>query len=70
VTVPHPAYGAFRFIGPAVRLSETPARLGPTAPALGQHSEEILAEAGYDAPARAGLRARGVVTWGHEWPVE
>jgi crotonobetainyl-CoA:carnitine CoA-transferase CaiB-like acyl-CoA transferase len=69
-TAVHPIYGDFRFIGPAVRLSETPTRPNPTAPALGEHTEAVLAELGLDAAARADLRARGVVGWGNPWPAE
>jgi crotonobetainyl-CoA:carnitine CoA-transferase CaiB-like acyl-CoA transferase len=34
--------------------------LGPT-PELGQHTDSILAELGYDAAAISDLRARGVI---------
>jgi alpha-methylacyl-CoA racemase len=47
--------------GPAPRFDRTPASLDrPPAPA-GYHTDEILAEAGYDAGAIAGLRERGAV---------
>ena len=39
------------------RLSETPGRLRRPAPALGEHTDEILKEAGYDAAGIAALRA-------------
>ncbi|WP_334144962.1 CaiB/BaiF CoA transferase family protein [Rhabdothermincola sp.] len=46
---------------PAPRFDRTPASLSrPPAPA-GHHTDEVLAEAGYDAAAIAGLRERGVV---------
>jgi crotonobetainyl-CoA:carnitine CoA-transferase CaiB-like acyl-CoA transferase len=44
-----------------VDLSETPGRLGRPAPTLGEHTDEILAELGYDAGQIADLRARGVL---------
>jgi crotonobetainyl-CoA:carnitine CoA-transferase CaiB-like acyl-CoA transferase len=44
-----------------VDLSETPGRFRHRAPTLGEHTEEILAELGYTAPAIADLRARGVI---------
>ena len=44
-----------------VELSADPAVFARSAPALGQHSDEILAELGYDTAAVAELRARRVV---------
>jgi formyl-CoA transferase len=44
-----------------LRLSATPPVLRHAPPALGQHTDEVLAEMGLDAAAVAALRARGVV---------
>ena len=44
-----------------VDLSETPGRFRRHAPTLGEHTDQILAELGYDAEAIAGLRNRRVV---------
>jgi formyl-CoA transferase len=48
-------------IGPAAKLSRTPLRVRSGAPALGAHVDEILAEIGIDADARAKLRDAGIV---------
>ena len=44
-----------------LRLSATPPVLRHAPPALGQHTDEVLAEMGLDAAAVAALRAQGVV---------
>jgi crotonobetainyl-CoA:carnitine CoA-transferase CaiB-like acyl-CoA transferase len=55
--LPHPAP-----LAPTpVDLSETPGRFRHRAATLGEHTDAILAELGYDALAIAGLRAGGVV---------
>ena len=44
-----------------VWLSATPGAIAQRAPMLGEHTDEILAELGYDAAAIAALRADGVI---------
>lgn len=44
-----------------VDLSDTPAELSRPAPRLGEHTDEILRELGYEAAAVAAMRIRGVV---------
>jgi crotonobetainyl-CoA:carnitine CoA-transferase CaiB-like acyl-CoA transferase len=60
VQVEHPAFGEHVRLKPYIEMSrsETLAEPGVLA---GQHTDKILAELGYDAPAIAGLRERGVV---------
>jgi alpha-methylacyl-CoA racemase len=47
--------------GPAPRFDRTPAGPPRPAPAVGEHTEAVLAEAGFSAEAVAALRAQGVV---------
>ena len=44
-----------------VKLSGTPAHLRHPAPALGEHTDEVLREAGYAPERIAALRAAGVI---------
>lgn len=46
---------------PAPRFDRTPAGAPRAAPTVGAHTDELLAEAGYDAAAIAALRAQGAV---------
>jgi crotonobetainyl-CoA:carnitine CoA-transferase CaiB-like acyl-CoA transferase len=45
----------------AVRLSQTPGEIAARAPQLGEHTDLLLKELGYDASAIAALREKGVV---------
>ena len=59
--MPHPKRTEAAVVNQAVTLSRTPPVIDRPTPALGQHSEEILAELGYDAAATADLRTRKVI---------
>ncbi len=59
--VPHPGLGLVRMLGFPMKLSETPCKVRRTAPALGEHGEEVLVELGYPEAERAALRGAGVV---------
>jgi crotonobetainyl-CoA:carnitine CoA-transferase CaiB-like acyl-CoA transferase len=56
-----PLVGRLRQPRPAARFRATPPESGGAVPALGQHTDEILAELGHDATAIAELRDAGVV---------
>ncbi|MGE0416041.1 MAG: CaiB/BaiF CoA transferase family protein [Acetobacteraceae bacterium] len=60
--VHHPRLGEIRVVGQPINLTDNPQpdALRPT-PDLGEHTDAILGELGFDATAIADLRARGVV---------
>ena len=60
--VTHPKLGPLKVVGQAINMTRTPepAELRPT-PDLGEHSEAVLRELGYNEAAIADLRARDVV---------
>jgi crotonobetainyl-CoA:carnitine CoA-transferase CaiB-like acyl-CoA transferase len=60
VDVEHPVLGAVRQVGLPFSFSATPATIRTAPPLLGEHTEEILAELGYDAAATRALRDGGV----------
>lgn len=55
-TVKHPVLGDIRVVNQAVGLSRTPATMVSATPDIGQHTQEVLAEAGYSAGEIAALR--------------
>lgn len=55
------ANGEVRAVAAPVRFSATPGRTAADAPELGQHTEEVLVELGYDWETIAALRERGAV---------
>jgi formyl-CoA transferase len=56
-----PVKEGMELIGQPVVLTRTPSRMAVAPPERGQHTDEILAEAGYDAAVIAGLKQRKVV---------
>ncbi len=57
----HPTWGRIRQTGVLVKFDRTPGVAERAAPLLGEHSVEVLAEAGYDGERIAALVAAGVV---------
>lgn len=61
VPMPHPSRGEAAVVNQAVALSRTPSAIDRPTPRLGEHTEEILTELGYDSDAVADLRRRRVI---------
>jgi len=60
-TFVHPAHGALRIVAPAPNLSATPGTIRTPAPEFGQHTEEVLLEAGFSWDEIALLRDAGAI---------
>jgi len=62
VALPHPVFGEVRMQNAFPKLSETPGAVRWPGPALGEHTEAVLAERlGMSADEIAGLRGKGVI---------
>lgn len=57
--VDHPEWGPVRTVGSPIRMSATPTTPAVVAPDLGQHTEEVLLEAGFTWDDIAELQAEG-----------
>jgi len=61
VQVPNPGGGAMTLVGPAIKLSRTPARMKRTVGAAGEHNDEILRDLGYSDADITALRSANVI---------
>ena len=59
VDLPHPEFGTVTQVGISVKLSETPGSIRSFAPRRGEHTDEVLREAGLSDDEVAALRASG-----------
>ncbi len=59
--VDHPKLGRIHLLGQAVKLSRTPATITSASPERGEHSAEILREAGFDAAAIEQFKSKGII---------
>jgi crotonobetainyl-CoA:carnitine CoA-transferase CaiB-like acyl-CoA transferase len=62
VQTEHPTAGTIRMAGLPVKLSETPGAIKSAPPLLGEHSREVLQQAGFSSDEIAALLATGVIS--------
>jgi len=60
-TLDHPTHGPLPIVAPAVNLSATPGTIRTAAPEFGQHTEEVLMEAGLSWAEIGALRDQGAI---------
>ena len=60
-TLDHPAHGPLPIVAPGVNLSVTPGKIRTSGPEFGQHTEEVLLEAGLTWEEIGALRDQGVI---------
>lgn len=61
VDIDHPRAGRIKQTGVPIKLSETPGRIASPPPLLGQHTDNVLRELGYEAAEIAAMRRGDVV---------
>ena len=60
-SVEHSLMGPVRMAGPMIQMSQTPLAPQGASPTLGQHTDDVLRELGYDDERIAALREAGVL---------
>ena len=61
-TLEHPTIGNLKCVAPAIRFSNSPDLPMKAPPKLGENTDEVLADAGYDANSIRSMRKSGVVS--------
>jgi formyl-CoA transferase len=61
VEVDHPTLGHLRTLGSPIKMSATPPDVSRRAPMLGEHTDDVLTEAGFRADEIAALQASGAI---------
>ncbi|HLN13046.1 MAG TPA: CoA transferase [bacterium] len=61
VEMPHPVHGRVKMLGLPIKMTETPGEIRRVPPLLGEHTDEVLREAGYSPEEIARLRASHIV---------
>ena len=61
VETDHPTFGKIKTLGSPIKFSETPTQPNRPAPLLGEHTNEVLREHGYNAKQIAKLQRDGVL---------
>jgi len=62
VEVDDPRVGRVKMMGIPLKLADAPGSIRRPAPDLGQHTDEILLEAGYDKAHISQLRQKNIIT--------
>jgi len=61
IEVEHPRMGKMRLVGSAIELSRTPPQISAPPPTLGEHTDQVLKELGYDEERIAKLKKEGII---------
>jgi crotonobetainyl-CoA:carnitine CoA-transferase CaiB-like acyl-CoA transferase len=56
-------FGKLRQFGKTIRLSETPQLIQGAPPRIGENTQAIMEELGFDAARQEDLKQRGIITW-------